>query len=468
MDEIQLPNVAILSSPRMGHLIPCIELAKRFLLHHNITVTFITISDGYSLEIQNDVKAGLPDKVRSVVLPPVSLDDLPQEARVEGRACIAIKRSLPNLRNVLETLASTTPLVALVVDLFGAEAIEVAKEVGVSSYLYFPSTFMGLSFLLNLPTLDATFLGEYRDLPEPLKFPGCVPIPPSEMPDALSDRSCDGYAAMLNQSRLYKEAEGVLVNSLVDLEPEAVKALKSDGATNPPVYPIGPLVRTGTGNTGGADWAKWLDEQPRGSVLFVCFGSGGVLSLEQLNELAFGLEMSGQRFLWVVRSPHKKEANAKLFAAQSIDDPFDYLPQGFLSRTKGLGFVVSSWVPQVEVLSHGSTGGFVSHCGWNSSLESIVHGIPMIAWPLYAEQKMNALLLVEDLKVALRPKAGDGGLIEREDIVRVAKELIEGEEGKELKKTVQKLKEASALALEEGGSSYKALSNLACKLKSLK
>jgi hydroquinone glucosyltransferase len=101
--------------------------------------------------------------------------------------------------------------------------------------------------------------------------------------------------------------------------------------------------------------------------------------------------MSGQRFLWVVKSLHEKAANATYFNVHSMKDPFDFLPKGFLERTKEMGLVVPSWAPQIQVLSHGSTGGFLTHCGWNSNLESIVHGVPMIAWPLLGQHYLNQL-----------------------------------------------------------------------------
>ncbi|GAV88374.1 UDPGT domain-containing protein [Cephalotus follicularis] len=170
--------------------------------------------------------------------------------------------------------------------------------------------------------------------------------------------------------------------------------------------------------------------------------------------------MSGQKFLWVVRSPHDK-ANATYFSARSIKDPFDFLPNGFLERTKGVGLVVSSWAPQVQVLSHGSTGGFLTHCGWNSTLESIVHGVPLIAWPLYAEQRMNSVLLADDLKVALRVKANENGLVLREDIAKCLRGLIEGDEGKVVKGKMRELKYAAAMALSQDGSSTKSLAEVA-------
>ncbi|KAL7203837.1 hypothetical protein ACSBR2_016982 [Camellia fascicularis] len=130
----------------------------------------------------------------------------------------------------------------------------------------------------------------------------------------------------------------------MDLEEGAIKALQEKEPGKSPVYLIGPLIQTDSSDESQErpECLQWLDGQPSGSVLFVSFGSGGTLSHDQLNELALGLELSGQRFLWVVRSPNDKSANAVFFTPQSQNDPFSFLPEGFLERTKGRGLVVPS------------------------------------------------------------------------------------------------------------------------------
>jgi hydroquinone glucosyltransferase len=165
-----------------------------------------------------------------------------------------------------------------------------------------------------------------------------------------------------------------------------------------------------------------------------------------------------------VRSPNDKVSNATFFSVDSHKDPFDFLPKGFSDRTKGRGLAVPSWAPQPQVLGHGSTGGFLTHCGWNSTLESVVNGVPLIVWPLYAEQKMNAWMLTKDIKVALRPKASENGLIGREEIANAVRGLMEGEEGKRVRNRMKDLKEAAARVLSEDGS----LSELAHKWKNQK
>ncbi|XP_077211198.1 hydroquinone glucosyltransferase-like [Tasmannia lanceolata] len=458
MEEIQLPHIAILPSPGMGHLIPLAELARQLVLHHNFSVTFINLSMDTHSQAQDHILSSLPKTVNTVSLPPVSSHDFPNS--IVAHISLTITRSLSSLSNLLQSLKSTTRLVALVVDLFGTETFDLAREIKVPPFIFFTASSMALCHILNLPKLDV------RDLPQLLKFPGCIPIHTNDLPDAIKHPQGEDYKWTIRHGKRYKEATGILINSFLELEPETIKALKEE-LDNPTIYPVGPVIRTGsTGWDNESEGLKWLNEQPRDSVLFISFGSGGTLSLEQLNELALGLEMSEQRFLWVVRSPGKVK-NAMFLTAQSVEDPFEYLPKGFLDRTKGLGLVVSSWAPQLQVLSHNSTGGFLSHCGWNSTIESITHGVPLIAWPLYAEQKMNAVMLVEDMKVAKRPRASETGVVGREEIARLVKGLIEGEEGKELRKKVQSFGKSAARALAEGGSSYKSLSEVVCQWKSL-
>ncbi|XVF33195.1 hypothetical protein REPUB_Repub17cG0147700 [Reevesia pubescens] len=467
MAKSQTPHIAILPSPGMGHLIPLVEFAKRLVHQHNFSVTFVIPTDDSPSKAQKSTLDSLPSSIDSFFLPRVDLSDLPEDSKIETLISLTVARSLSFLRDALKSLVAKTKLVGLVVDLFGTDAFDVAREFNVSSYIFFPSTAMALSLFLYLPKLDQMVSCEYRDLPEPVRIPGCVPIHGKELLDPIQDRKNDAYKWLLHHTNRYRLAEGIMVNSFEDLEAGAIKALQEKEPGKPPVYPVGPLVNVDPSSKADeSDCLKWLDNQPHGSVLYVSFGSGGTLSYNQINELALGLEMSEQRFLWVVRSPNDKVANATFFSLESDQkDPFDFLPKGFLERTKGRGLVVPSWAPQAQVLSHGSTGGFLTHCGWNSTLESVVNGVPLIAWPLYAEQKMNAVMLTEDIKIALRPKPNENGLVCRDEIAKAVKGLIEGEEGKGVRNKMKDLKEAAAKVLSENGSSTKALSEVANKWK---
>ncbi|TKY68956.1 Hydroquinone glucosyltransferase [Spatholobus suberectus] len=182
--------------------------------------------------------------------------------------------------------------------------------------------------------------------------------------------------------------------------------------------------------------------------------NGGTLSQVQIIELALGLELSNHKFLWVVRAPSSSASSAYLNAQN--ENPLEFFPYGFLERTKEQGLVIPSWAPQIEILSHSSIGGFMSHCGWNSTLESVLQGVPLIAWPLFAEQRMNAVMLSDGLKVALRPKVSGNGMVEKEEVAEVIKSLMEVE-GKKMSKIMKVFKEAAIDALKEDGCSTKTM-----------
>ncbi|KAL6124078.1 hypothetical protein ACLB2K_076594 [Fragaria x ananassa] len=412
------PHVVMIPSPGMGHLIPLIELAKLLVHHHNFTITFIIPTVGPPPKPQENLLQSLPTSINHFFLPPTDFHVLPPETKTETKITLAVTRSLPKIRNVFESLVANSSVVGLVVDLFGTDAFDVAKEFNVPSYLFWSSMAMGLILLLHLPKLDKMVSCEYKDMDEPVKLPGCIPISGAEFPEPLQDRKSEAYKWFLQYGKGVDLAEGVLLNSFMELEPEAIKTLQDEiGLCGPPVYPVGPIIQTGPS-----------------------YGPGG-----HVFEMGPNSESSTQ--------------------ALKILGPG--LPKGFRERTRsfGRGLLVPSWAPQSEVLSHGSIGGFLSHCGWNSILESIANGVPLIAWPLYAEQKMNANVLCEGLKVALRPKVNENGMVGCEEICRIVKELMEGEEGFRVRERMNGWKKAANKALSEEGSSIKALSELVMKLK---
>uniref|UniRef100_A0ACD5ZMS1 Uncharacterized protein n=1 Tax=Avena sativa TaxID=4498 RepID=A0ACD5ZMS1_AVESA len=356
------PHVAMLVTPGMGHLIPLAELAKRLAARHGVTATLITFASTASAT-QRAFLATLPPSISAVSLPPVDLSDLAPEAAIETLMSEECVRLVPALTGILSGLRETTRLVAFVADLFGADSFDAAVAAGVPRrYLFFPTNLHGLTLILHLPGLDVSLPGEFRDLAEPVRLPGCVPIPGTDILSPLQDKSNPSYRWMVHHGKRYCDADAILVNSFDDVEPDAIAALRLPEPGRPPVYNIGPLTQTNAASTGPprAACLEWLDRQPPKSVIFVSFGSGGSLPREQMHELALGLEQSGQRFLWVVRSPSDEGAvNANYYDAESKKDPLAYLPEGFLERTKDMGLVVPSWAPQIKVLAHEATGGFL-------------------------------------------------------------------------------------------------------------
>ncbi|KAH0451467.1 hypothetical protein IEQ34_018766 [Dendrobium chrysotoxum] len=465
----QKAHVVLLPSPGIGHLNPLAQLAKRLVLDHDLSATIITFSDLSG--IQQSLLSSLPNGVTSVSLPTIPLDDLPINTHIVTRLSIMISRSVPFLSQILLTLQKTRRIVAYIIDLFGGETLSLAFELGIPRYIFCTTNLFYLSFLLNLPSL-------YHDKPcnhnpnQVLFLPGCTPLHPKDYSSSSIDKNSEVFAWMIRHSKHHDQVDGIMVNSFEAMESGPARFLKERGNGKPPVFSIGPLTCDSRSNKSQAECSlclKWLDQQPSRSVLFIAFGSGGTLSFKQTKEMALGLEMSGQRFLWVVRKPVDADASAAYFNHHhGKDNPLGFLPEGFVERMKEKGMVVPSWAPQEEILAHGAIGGFLSHCGWNSTLESIVNGVPMITWPLYAEQRMNAVMLVEGAKVALRPTGMNNDEVAGKEVIAdVVKDLIEGEGGKEVRQKMHELKEAAMKTVGIDGSSNKALALMVNKWKTM-
>ncbi|KAK2405849.1 hydroquinone glucosyltransferase [Trifolium repens] len=458
--------IAMIPSPGLSHLIPLVEFANQLLQHHNqFHITFLIPTFGPLIPSMQTILNTLPPNMDFIILPQVNTEDIPQTHQPSTQMKLIVKHSVPFLQEAVKSLISKTNLVALVFSMFSTDAHDVAKQFNLLSYLFFASGAFLFSFFLTLPKLDedassSEFLESYY---ETVNVPGlAIPFHVKELPNpVLVERLSYTYKSILDMCKKFSLCDGVIINTFTDLEPDAIRVLQE--RQKPCVYPVGPIIRSESNSEANkVSSLRWLENQPTNSVVFVSFGSGGTLSHEQLNELAFGLEMSGRKFLWVLRAPSKHSSSA-YFSGQK-DDPLEYLPNGFLERTKENGLVVTSWAPQVEILGHGSTGGFLSHCGWSSTLESVANGVPMIVWPLFAEQRMNAKLLTDVLKVAVRPKVDDeSGIVKREEVSKAIKGIMEGDESSEIRKRIKKLSDGAATELSEHGSSRKALSTLALK-----
>ncbi|KAK4371237.1 hypothetical protein RND71_010712 [Anisodus tanguticus] len=192
----------------------------------------------------------------------------------------------------------------------------------------------------------------------------------------------------------------------------------------------------------------WLDNQPPRSVLFVSFGSSTTFSDKEVMEFAMGLERSKQKFVWVLRDADRGD----IFTGE--DRTFE-LPEGFEERVKGIGLVVREWAPQLEILDHSSTGGFMSHCGWNSCIESITMGVPIAAWPMHSEQPINAFFVTEMLKIGLIVRKWERReeLVSASIIENVVRKLMASEEGDEIRKSAEELGAAVRQSTEKGGAS---------------
>lgn len=239
------------------------------------------------------------------------------------------------------------------------------------------------------------------------------------------------------QTRMSMGAYGWLCNTVEEVEPLGLEVLRR--YTKLPIWCIGPLLPKGmlerdvkVGSFGNRiekehglsseECIKWLDLWSRDSVLYISFGSQNSISAKQMMELAMGLEESGVPFIWAIRPPLGFDPKGEF--------KDEWLPVGFQERMahSRRGLLVHKWAPQLEILCHESTGAFLSHCGWNSTLESLSQGLPIIGWPLAAEQIYNIKMMVEEMGVGIQLTRGLESTIAKEDVKRVIG-IVMGENG---------------------------------------
>ncbi|KAK9071407.1 hypothetical protein SSX86_009976 [Deinandra increscens subsp. villosa] len=456
-------HVTMISSPGIGHILPVLLLAHRLATRHNLRVTVLPVitTDGSPAVSQLLTSFTTTTKNLSIIqIPAADISAiLPPEAKVVTHLCVMMRETIPAIRTAISTINPRPDV--LIGDIFSTESWVVAEELSIPKYVFVTSNAWFTALFAYSPVLDKQVSGQYVDQKMLLDIPGCKPVSPDDVIDPMLDREDETYKVYLNQAIGVTLSDGVLINTWEDLEPRSLDALRNNEILqsvlkNKPVYTVGPIHKRYEPDVLKNDIIEWLDKQPEQSVVYVSFGSGGTISVEQTEELAWGLELSRQRFIWVVRPPTGKHSDGSfLRASESSHGLYAYLPEGFLARTVEVGFVVPSWGPQVEILNHISVGGFFTHCGWNSTLESVTSGIPMISWPLYAEQKMNATMLADELKVAVKPKVWPTRkVVGRDEVARMVTGLVAGEVGKEMKVKVKRLKEDAQKALCENGSSY--------------
>jgi UDP-N-acetylglucosamine:LPS N-acetylglucosamine transferase len=448
-------TVVLYAGMGIGHLVPMVALAKLFL-RHNLAVTIVTVDPPATSWSSANVLSRLTSANPSIsfhILPAIPIP--PEISHNHFTQMFDILRGgNSNFHDFLVSISKTASLRSVVLDMFCTAALEVTDKLDIPTYFFMPSSASTLAVFWQVPALDKTLSTSFKDMGRTtVDFLGLPPVPAADLPQNLQDRTSGAYKTRIANWPRYIEADGILINTFEELEPKAMTALRSGLSSHkmPPIYCIGPLITQGDDKSseGKHECLTWLDSQLKQSVVFLCFGSMGAFSPQQVKEIAIGLENSGQRFLWVVKI---QDDPAKLLESQLDPDLDTILPDGFLDRTKDRGMVVKSWAPQAQVLEHKSVGGFVSHCGWNSTLEAITYGVPMICWPLYAEQRLNKVILVEEIKIAVVMDGYDEGMVRADEVETKIRWLMESG-GKALKGRMAAVKQKAAEALGDGGSS---------------
>ncbi|GLT35875.1 hypothetical protein SLA2020_102910 [Shorea laevis] len=449
-----------------GHLVSMVELAKLVLTHHpSFSVTIIIYEAPYETGSTAPYIATVSSTNPSISF--YHLPTVPIPTNNTSSSILDIKTlsfewhtaNNPNYHQALVSISRSANIKAVIMDFFCNYSFDVSRGLGIPTYYFITGGLTAFTAFLYFPTLHKNLTRNFKDLDEVINIPGMPPILAKNMPAPMLDRSKKVYQYFLETALQMPKSAGIVVNSIETLEKRALKAILNGectlGEPAPAIYCLGPLVATDGSNEGGTkhECLTWLDSQPTRSVLFLSFGSLGKFSAKQLKEMAVGLERSGVRFLWVVRAPPPDEEVAAA-AEPSLES---LLPEGFLERNRDRGLVLKGWAPQVEVLSHDSVGGFITHCGWNSALESLRAGVPMLGWALYEEQNICQLAIEEELKVGLALRKREDGSVSAAELEKGLTELMNSERGKAIRERVMAVRETVLEAFCDGGPSHAAL-----------
>ncbi|CAH1437695.1 unnamed protein product [Lactuca virosa] len=433
------PHFVLFPFMSKGHTIPLLHLSQ-LLVSRGVTLTLFTTKA--NRQFIADFLYRQADSISIVDLPfPNQVEGIPQGIestdKLPSMSCFpqfatATKLMQPYFEQALEKIPHVTCIVS---DGFLSWTLESANKFGIPRLSYFGMS--GYSTAVTQQVAGNRLL--------------CGPETDGDL-ITPQDFVMEATKAMMNSS-------GQIMNSFYELEPQFLDYL--NGESMPKAWCVGPLSLAVTDSSPIVDrkpeseWIQWLDQKlAQGcSVLYVAFGSQAEISSKQLEAISKGLEESQVSFLWVVRK----------YETHVVDELHE--------RVGERGMIVREWVDQLEILKHESVKGFVSHCGWNSVLESICSEVPILAWPMMAEQPLNTRMVVEEIKIGLRVETCDGslkGFVTSEGLKKMVKELMEGEKGKEIRKKVKEIGEAAKEAMAEGGSSWQTLNELIDELQTVR
>ncbi|XP_077252723.1 UDP-glycosyltransferase 92A1-like isoform X2 [Tasmannia lanceolata] len=459
MTEIE-KHMVLFPYMAQGHLIPSMELARLLNRRTRCTITLVNTPLNIkklraSLPSDNSIQlAELPFCSSDHGLPPDSenTDSLPFHHLIDLYE--ASQTLQPSFEQLLSKICEETDHshVCIISDMFYGWTVEVANKLGIFHSFFISSGAYGTAVYfelwLHLPhsqTDSEEFL-----LPD---FPKAGHIHRSQLPDHLKlADGTDRWSKFLRREfSFWGRSDGFLINTVEEFELIGLGYFRRK--LSRPVWPIGPItsekeasVRKNPGIPVD-HCGEWLNLHRPCSVLYISFGSQNSISTSQMMALAMGLERSGKAFIWAIRAP--------IGFDKTDDFRSEWLPEGFEARVgeRKQGILVRKWAPQLEILSHKSTGAFLSHCGWNSTVESLTRGVPMIGWPISGEQFYNSKMLEEEIGVCVEIGRGNSEEIREDHVVKVIEMVMgETEKGEEMRRRVYGVKEMLEAAIREDGS----------------
>ncbi|KAL4272259.1 hypothetical protein GQ457_13G029850 [Hibiscus cannabinus] len=443
------PHFLLVSYPIQSHINPSLQLAKH-LIRIGVHVTFTTsISAGRRMTkvpaAQGLSFSPFSDGYDDGLKPGDDKNHHSSEFRRRS------KEALSEL--IIAGENEGKPITCMVYSLLFYWAAEVAREHHIPSAVLWtqPATVFDIFyFYFNgyeaaIKDQDGADESKSKCL---IKLPGLPPLATRDLPSFVTAANTDHLILSMFREQLEVLAgepnAKILVNTIDALEPEALKAIEKFKLIGiGPLIPSDGSLRADLFQCNSNDYLRWLDSKPKSSVVYVSFGSVAVLARQQVEEIARALLASGRPFLWVVRNQtargEEEKEEDKLSCREELEQ---------------VGMIVP-WCCQVEVLSHPSLGCFVTHCGWNSTLETLVAGVPMVAVPQFADQATNAKLVEDIWGTGVRVSANEEGVVERGEIVRCLDSVMDdGEKSGEVRKNAEKWKEIATETTIEGGSLY--------------
>ncbi|CAH9079513.1 unnamed protein product [Cuscuta epithymum] len=403
----------------VGHITPYLELAKK-LSDRGFSVLLCSTPINFSF-IKNKSPQKYSSSIQLVELHLPELPDLPPHYHTTNGLPLHLNSTLRKALNMAEPtfseIMATVKPDLLIYDLLQLWGGRVAKSHNVPAVLFMTGGAATCSYIFHalwrrnaeypFPELSLSVYDQGRFL---------------EMIDHGRSNNSGGLEKNLILFSTSREVEG---NKYVDY----VSELAGSKA-----FTVGSLVQGHHQDEGRfGPLMEWLGTKEEKSTVLVSFGSEYFLSEYDMHQVAIGLEKSKVNFIWVVRFP-------KILSETTLENPNNpleaALPHGFLERVGDRGRVVEGWAPQVKILSYPNIGGFVSHCGWNSTMESIECGVPIIAMPMHLDQPLNAKLIVS-ICVGIEVKRDEFGKYHGEDLARVCDEVVLGKATEELRTNVK-------------------------------
>ncbi|KAF3441779.1 hypothetical protein FNV43_RR15694 [Rhamnella rubrinervis] len=475
-DGNQVVHFVLIPFMSPGHLIPMIDMG-RLLAQHGMVVTIVTTplnAHRFNSTIQRDQsQCGLKIQLLSLHFPSLeaglpegceNTDKLPSRISMKN-FFVAVGMLQQPFEQLLATLQP--PATCIVSGKNLPWTVDTCRKFRIPR-IFFDGMGCFALFCTNILETSKVHEGVLSDS-DPFLVPGIphrIELTKRKLPESLNPVSPDLTEVRDRMRAGEVAADGILVNTFEDLEAEYVEEYKRVKGNNN-VWCIGPVSACNKSKLDRMDrgekmaskdvnqWLKWLDSWEPGSVIYACLGSICGLKPWQLKELGLGLEESKQPFIWVIRGGEKY--------SQGLEEWL--LEEGFEERTSGRGLVIRGWAPQVLILSHPSIGGFLTHCGWNSTLEGVEAGVPLLTCPLFAEQFMNESLVVDVVGIGVRVGVeaavtwgleDKAGLVIKRESVRKAVEKVteNGEEADERRKKARELGKMAKMAIGDGGSSY--------------